>query len=263
MPSRAAVSTISRTESMPARWPSTRGRCRCAAHRPLPSMMMATCAGSRSKFTWRASASSGDPGGIAARSCSSDMQSPSSQTSDFTTSGASGRARTPRRPERGPPRGAVRPARARSPPASTSAIQPGGRRPTPTSTSVPTIFLTMWRRNPLPDTSTVTIRSLPLVPVTRDRVERPLGAVAGLAAGPLEGREVVKPLEGRSGFRHGAQIERWRRQVPRVRPLERTQHRRVRRSGSDRSSARVEARVKFVGHARRRRARARQVAAAC
>src|SRR3954466_7466212 len=36
-------------------------------------MMMATCAGNCSKFTCLASASSGDPGGIQARSCSSDM----------------------------------------------------------------------------------------------------------------------------------------------------------------------------------------------
>ena len=45
MPSRAELSTMSRTESMPARWPSTRGRCRCAAQRPLPSMITATCCG--------------------------------------------------------------------------------------------------------------------------------------------------------------------------------------------------------------------------
>ena len=32
---------------MPARCPSTRGRCRCAAQRPLPSMMTAMCRGSR------------------------------------------------------------------------------------------------------------------------------------------------------------------------------------------------------------------------
>src|SRR5580658_7398482 len=29
----------------PARWPATRGRWRCRAHRPLPSMMMPTCRG--------------------------------------------------------------------------------------------------------------------------------------------------------------------------------------------------------------------------
>ncbi len=42
-PSRAALSTVSRTASTPARCPSTRGRPRFLAQRPLPSMMMATC----------------------------------------------------------------------------------------------------------------------------------------------------------------------------------------------------------------------------
>ena len=51
---------------MPARWPSTRGRWRLAAHRPLPSMMMATWRGSRSKSMRRTSASSADPAGTAA-----------------------------------------------------------------------------------------------------------------------------------------------------------------------------------------------------
>src|SRR5439155_19359978 len=86
MPSRADVSTTSRTESMPARWPSTRGRCRCAAHRPLPSIMIAMCAGSCSKLTCRASASSGEPGGIHATSCSSDNGGPSVANLDSTDS---------------------------------------------------------------------------------------------------------------------------------------------------------------------------------
>src|SRR5580765_3599613 len=73
MPRRADVSTTSRTDAMPARWPSTRGRWRCEAHRPFPSMMIATWAGSRAKFTWCARFSSADPGGIQARSCSSDI----------------------------------------------------------------------------------------------------------------------------------------------------------------------------------------------
>src|SRR5580765_4667637 len=74
MPSRADASTTSRTELMPARWPSTRGRWRLAAQRPLPSMMIATCAGSCSKFTCKASASSGEPGGNHASSWSSDIR---------------------------------------------------------------------------------------------------------------------------------------------------------------------------------------------
>src|SRR5262245_34763971 len=41
-------------------------------------MMTAMCAGSWSKFTCRASASSGEPGGTHARSCSSDIYGPSS-----------------------------------------------------------------------------------------------------------------------------------------------------------------------------------------
>ena len=67
MPSRADASTTSRTESMPARWPSARGRCRRAAHRPLPSMMTATCIGSRSKSTSRAREASREPAGAQVR----------------------------------------------------------------------------------------------------------------------------------------------------------------------------------------------------
>ncbi len=42
MPISAAARTVRRTASTPRRWPSTRGRPRAAAQRPLPSMMMAT-----------------------------------------------------------------------------------------------------------------------------------------------------------------------------------------------------------------------------
>src|SRR6266487_971950 len=45
MPASPAARTTARTDSAPSRWPSTRGKCRCLAQRPLPSMMMATCAG--------------------------------------------------------------------------------------------------------------------------------------------------------------------------------------------------------------------------
>src|SRR6185437_7261184 len=41
--SRGAVSTIWRSASAPARWPSKRGSPRAAAQRPLPSMMIAMC----------------------------------------------------------------------------------------------------------------------------------------------------------------------------------------------------------------------------
>ena len=47
---------------MPARCPSTRGRCRCAAQRPLPSMMTATCAGSRLEVDLPREALLGGPG---------------------------------------------------------------------------------------------------------------------------------------------------------------------------------------------------------
>lgn len=42
MPCPGAAETIRRTVSTPARWPSARGTPRRSAHRPLPSMMMAT-----------------------------------------------------------------------------------------------------------------------------------------------------------------------------------------------------------------------------
>src|SRR5436190_1195603 len=60
--SRAAVSTISRTEAMPARWPSTRGRLRARAQRPFPSMITATCLGSRLRSIFSTRVSSSDPG---------------------------------------------------------------------------------------------------------------------------------------------------------------------------------------------------------
>src|SRR3954447_4520904 len=40
-----AARTVRRTASTPRRWPSNRGRPRACAHRPLPSMMMATWRG--------------------------------------------------------------------------------------------------------------------------------------------------------------------------------------------------------------------------
>src|SRR3984893_1951763 len=45
MPSSWAARTTRRRASTPRRWPSTRGRPRAAAQRPLPSMMIATCMG--------------------------------------------------------------------------------------------------------------------------------------------------------------------------------------------------------------------------
>src|SRR6478752_6418543 len=45
MPSSCEARTTRRNASTPRRCPSARGRPRAAAQRPLPSMMMATCAG--------------------------------------------------------------------------------------------------------------------------------------------------------------------------------------------------------------------------
>src|SRR5271165_4367733 len=45
MPSSWAARTTRRNASTPRRWPSARGKPRAAAHRPLPSMMTATCNG--------------------------------------------------------------------------------------------------------------------------------------------------------------------------------------------------------------------------
>src|SRR4029079_17078022 len=45
MPCAPAARTTRRRASTPRRWPSTRGKPRAAAQRPLPSMMIATCRG--------------------------------------------------------------------------------------------------------------------------------------------------------------------------------------------------------------------------
>src|SRR5438552_8278998 len=61
MPNRAELSTTARTESMPARCPATRGRCRCPAQRPLPSMITAMCRGRRLRSIFSSSLASTDP----------------------------------------------------------------------------------------------------------------------------------------------------------------------------------------------------------
>src|SRR5690606_13181248 len=66
MPMRAEVSTVARTDSLPARGPSSRARWREAARRPFPAMMMATWRGSRVKSRRRSRSSSADPAGTAA-----------------------------------------------------------------------------------------------------------------------------------------------------------------------------------------------------
>ena len=102
--------------------PSTRGRWRCAAQRPLPSMMIATCAGSRSKSTCRASASSDDPGGTTPGAAQATSRHYKSSYSDRRRGTAPRRAPSdPPAPDRATPghRARVRPAtgRARSRPA--------------------------------------------------------------------------------------------------------------------------------------------------
>src|SRR5260221_877933 len=57
MPNSPAVRMMIRADSAPARWPSIRGKWRCLDHRPLPSMMIATCRGSEvlaSALRWAA-----------------------------------------------------------------------------------------------------------------------------------------------------------------------------------------------------------------
>src|SRR5512134_296063 len=49
MPSSSALRTMARTASTPARCPALRSSPRRSAQRPLPSMMTATCSGSRSR----------------------------------------------------------------------------------------------------------------------------------------------------------------------------------------------------------------------
>ena len=45
IPRFGAADTVRRSASTPARWPSGRGRPRCFAQRPFPSMTTATCNG--------------------------------------------------------------------------------------------------------------------------------------------------------------------------------------------------------------------------
>src|SRR5262245_19502997 len=61
MPISRAVSTISRTESLPRRWPWMRLRLRACAQRPLPSMMMATWRGTGPEKTGRATSVKSGP----------------------------------------------------------------------------------------------------------------------------------------------------------------------------------------------------------
>src|SRR5260370_23300025 len=66
---RAQVSIVVRADCVPERCPAMRGRCRFCAHRPLPSMITATCLGNRVRSSFSSKlASSGvtgpsEPGG--------------------------------------------------------------------------------------------------------------------------------------------------------------------------------------------------------
>ena len=120
------------------------------------------------------------------------------------------------------------------------------RRPRPTSTRVPTIARTMWRRKPLPAISYVISRpddrpepgrGRPSSATEPRREHLALGR-ALRAAGRLERREVVAPFEQARGRLH--RVDRQRAaHVPRVRALERAQRRRRSRSGSGTSSTRA------------------------
>src|SRR5271168_2644069 len=71
--SRAQVSIVERAVFVPERWPAARGRCRCCAQRPLPSMITATCRGRRARASFsKRSASSGvnGPSAPEAETCS-------------------------------------------------------------------------------------------------------------------------------------------------------------------------------------------------
>ena len=57
-----APSTTSNSECSPCSWPAVRGSPRSSAQRPLPSMMIATCRGTRS---------AGTSGGVAPEGCGS------------------------------------------------------------------------------------------------------------------------------------------------------------------------------------------------
>src|SRR5690349_10043405 len=50
MAARAAASTVARTAFAPSTWPAVLGRPRLVAHRPFPSMMIATCIGVAESF---------------------------------------------------------------------------------------------------------------------------------------------------------------------------------------------------------------------
>ena len=240
MPSRAEVSTTSRTESMPARWPSTRGRWRCAAQRPLPSMMMATCAGqllevdlARQRLVGR-SRRNRTPGAAQAT-----CRCPSVANVRFYYQYRHQLGRTRRRPGTARAAGAVGPACARSPrrqhlaPSTPDGAGRGPPRPACRRWSAP-----CGAGNRLPDTSYVMSRvGRPAATARHARREAPSrSVVVRVAAGGLERREVVAPLEAARGRGHRVDVERRRRHVPGVRALERAEHVGRSRCGSDRSS---------------------------
>ena len=63
-PTLGAAFTVRFSASTPSRWPTARGRPRCWAQRPLPSMIRATC--SAPSAGTEGSASASDPGAAAA-----------------------------------------------------------------------------------------------------------------------------------------------------------------------------------------------------
>ena len=262
MPSRADVSTVSRTASMPARWPSTRGRCRLAAQRPLPSMMIATCRGSRSKSTRRdqrlfgrsrrrrpRACRQGACGrSILARPWSGRRCRPRATRSQYRTDAASGRQAGAVGPAACADRGAEQ----------RRAMDCGiGREPGADVGQRADDARTMWRRKPSPSTST-TIS--PAASRDVEPVNRPHG-VADRRAARLERREVVPADERAAAARASPRVARLGR-VPDEPAIERRQHRRRHDAIAVRLADGVIARVKARRARPRRRARGCRRAAA-
>ena len=175
----------SRTDSMPARWPSTRGRCRRPAQRPLPSMMMATCRGSAIGLDLPGELDGPrEPGGIHARSCSSDMGGTwrfyiaALDRLDQVLSGSGFCASAVRpvkrstRPQDEALRRRGRAGRGAIARRENRAISSAGQPPRPMSTSVPTMLRTMCRRKPVPVTRSAGSRRRARAQVRRGRDDR-------------------------------------------------------------------------------------------
>ena len=214
--------------SMPARCPSTRGRWRCAAQRPLPSMMTAMCRAAARSSTCRASASSGsredDGKEVFERHRSQGLESLYYLTDPFGGGlGTVAAARTAAARNR-PVAAAVRPA-ARSIATPESATPSPATAPRPISTSVPAMLRTMWRRKPSPSisiTSGSPRRSA--ADLAGDRCVRSVVRPSCRCPGMPRSRACRRAA--RRGLAHRLEVERVRH-VPDVAAHERRDERRV------------------------------------